>query len=89
MRSLRRNPRSIDPALAPQQPASGGARRPRPLAPASGPFCAGRAPAVDRIPPRQCATIYKGVMPFILSDLVRLTLLVVFSILSTFLPSRM
>jgi TRAP-type C4-dicarboxylate transport system permease large subunit len=34
-------------------------------------------------------TIYKGVMPFILSDFVRLTLLVAFPVLSTFLPSRM
>jgi hypothetical protein len=34
-------------------------------------------------------TIYKGVMPFILSDLVRLTLLVAFPILSTLLPSWM
>jgi tripartite ATP-independent transporter DctM subunit len=34
-------------------------------------------------------TIYKGVMPFILADFVRLTLLVAFPILSTFLPSRM
>jgi tripartite ATP-independent transporter DctM subunit len=34
-------------------------------------------------------TIYKGVMPFILSDFVRLALLVAFPILSTFLPSRM
>jgi C4-dicarboxylate transporter DctM subunit len=34
-------------------------------------------------------TIYKGVMPFILSDFVRLAILVAFPILSTFLPSRM
>jgi len=34
-------------------------------------------------------TIYKGVMPFILSDFVRLTLLAVLPILSTFLPSLM
>jgi C4-dicarboxylate transporter DctM subunit len=34
-------------------------------------------------------TIYKGVAPFILSDLVRLTLLVVFPSLSLFLPSQM
>ncbi len=34
-------------------------------------------------------TIYKGVMPFIVVDLVRLALLVVFPWLSLFLPSRM
>lgn len=34
-------------------------------------------------------TIYKGVMPFIVSDFVRLMLLVALPILSTFLPSLM
>jgi C4-dicarboxylate transporter, DctM subunit len=34
-------------------------------------------------------TIYKGVMPFILSDFVRLAILVAFPVLSTYLPSRM
>jgi TRAP-type mannitol/chloroaromatic compound transport system permease large subunit len=34
-------------------------------------------------------TVYKGVIPFILADVVRLALLVAFPILSTLLPSRM
>jgi C4-dicarboxylate transporter DctM subunit len=34
-------------------------------------------------------TIYKGVMPFIVVDLIRLVLLVTFPWLSLFLPSRM
>ena len=35
------------------------------------------------------AVLDKGVMPFILSDFVRLAILVAFPILSTFLPARM
>jgi C4-dicarboxylate transporter, DctM subunit len=35
------------------------------------------------------ATIFKGVMPFILTDLVRLIILIAFPILALWLPSHM
>jgi TRAP-type C4-dicarboxylate transport system permease large subunit len=34
-------------------------------------------------------TIYKGVMPFVIVDLIRLALLAAFPIISLFLPSQM
>ncbi len=35
------------------------------------------------------STIFKGVLPFILTDLIRLVILITFPIIATFLPSRM
>jgi TRAP-type C4-dicarboxylate transport system permease large subunit len=35
------------------------------------------------------STIFYGVLPFIVTDLVRLLILIAFPILATFLPSRM
>jgi TRAP-type C4-dicarboxylate transport system permease large subunit len=35
------------------------------------------------------STIFKGVLPFIVTDLIRLVILIVFPILATWLPSRM
>ena len=35
------------------------------------------------------STIFYGVMPFIITDLLRLVILIVFPILATWLPSRM
>jgi C4-dicarboxylate transporter, DctM subunit len=35
------------------------------------------------------ATIFKGVLPFIVTDLVRLVILIAFPIIALFLPTRM
>jgi TRAP-type mannitol/chloroaromatic compound transport system permease large subunit len=35
------------------------------------------------------ATIFYGVIPFVLTDLVRLIILIAFPVLATFLPGRM
>jgi TRAP-type mannitol/chloroaromatic compound transport system permease large subunit len=35
------------------------------------------------------ATIFKGVLPFIVTDLIRLIILIAFPVIATFLPSRM
>jgi TRAP-type mannitol/chloroaromatic compound transport system permease large subunit len=35
------------------------------------------------------ATIFKGVIPFVLTDLIRLVILIAFPLLATWLPTRM
>jgi TRAP-type C4-dicarboxylate transport system permease large subunit len=35
------------------------------------------------------STVFYGVMPFILTDLLRLVILIVFPVIATWLPSRM
>jgi TRAP-type C4-dicarboxylate transport system permease large subunit len=41
------------------------------------------------IPEVSFSTIFKGVLPFILTDLIRLLILISFPIIATWLPSRM
>ncbi len=41
------------------------------------------------IPEVSFTTIFKGVLPFIVTDIIRLIILIAFPILATFLPSRM